>query len=123
MRKILPQLIAIAVLSGAFVGRYLFDFSDMSYLDFLGNKYVLNFALISTAIAVGSFVRNFLITLACASFALLVYCLVFIFESKEVVTSLFFAIYTVFVGVAALANLTRITSERLIGKEAFFKSN
>lgn len=107
MGKILPQLIAIAVLAGVYAGRHFFDFSEMSYLDFLGNKYVLNFALISTAIAVGYFVRNYLITLACASFALLVYCLTFIFESKEVVTSLFFAIYTVFVGVAAVVNLVR----------------
>lgn len=107
MRKLLPQLVAIAVLAGVYTGRYLFEFSEMSYLDFLVNKYVLNFVLIGTAIAVGYFVRSYLITLACASFALLVYCLAFVFESKEVVTSLFFAIYTVFVGVAAAVNLVR----------------
>ena len=107
MRKLLPQLVAIAVLAGVYTGRYLFEFSEMSYLDFLVNKYVLNFVLIGTAIAVGYFVRSYLITLACASFALLVYCLAFVFESKKVVTSLFFAIYTVFVGVAAAVNLVR----------------
>ena len=57
MRKLILQLIAIAVLAGVYIGRYLFEFSEMSYLDFLGNKYVLNFALISTAIVVGYFVK------------------------------------------------------------------
>lgn len=34
------------------------------------------------------------------------------------VTSLFFAVYTIFVGVAVLANLARIASERLASNGA-----
>lgn len=116
MRKSTPQLIALTIVAGMFLSSRLFEFSEMSYLDLLSHKYVLNIAVIGTALFVGYFVRNYLIMLACASFALLVYSLAFIFESKEAVTSLFFAIYTVFVGFSALANLARIASERLMAK-------
>jgi hypothetical protein len=119
MKKITPQIIALAVLIGAFIGSRLFDFSEMSYLDLLTHKYVLNLIVIGSALVVGYFVRNYLITLAGASFMLLVYCLAFIFESKEVITGFFFAVYTVFLGVAALANLVKLMLiDLLLSKQA-----
>ena len=108
MKKIIPQLITLSVLIGVFLSSRLFEFSEMGYLDLLSHKYVLNLVVIGAALVVGYFVRNYLITLACTSFTLLVYCIAFIFEFKEVITGFFFAVYTVFLGIAALANLARL---------------
>jgi hypothetical protein len=114
MKKIIPQLITLSVLAGVFLSSQVFEFSEMSYLDLLSHKYVLNLVVIGTALVVGYFVRNYLITLACASFTLLVYSLAFIFESKEVITGFFFAVYTVFLGVSALANIFRSITNGLV---------
>ncbi|QWD69614.1 hypothetical protein [Polynucleobacter sp. UB-Siik-W21] len=117
MKKITPQLIALAVLIGTFIGSHLFDFSEMSYLDLLSHKYVLNLVVIGTALVAGYYVKNYLITLAGASFVLLIYCLAFIFESKEVISAFFFAVYTVFLGVAALANIFRSIANGLVANK------
>ena len=123
MKKIAPQLICFIVLLGVFLSNHLFQFSEFSYLDFLSHKYVLNIVVIGLALAVGYFNRNYLITLAGTSFVLMVYLLAFIFEPKEVISALFFAIYTVFLGVAALANLLRIFRDRKLANEYSLRLN
>ena len=122
MKKIIPQLITLSVLIGVFLSSRLFEFSEMGYLDLLSHKYVLNLVVIGAALVVGYFVRNYLITLACTSFTLLVYYLAFIFESKEVISAFFFAVYTVFLGVAALANLFKIYVVRIPNDPACINS-
>ena len=108
MKKFALQLTALIALIGAFLGSHLFEFPEMSYLDFISHKYVLNIVVICLALVIGYYVRNYLITFAGTTFVLLIYCLAFVFESKEVITTFFFAIYTVFLGFAAMANLFKV---------------
>lgn len=90
-----------------FVYSQLFVINEMSYWDFLTYKYVLNIGVAGLAILIGYGIKNYYVVLAGATFALSIYCLVFIFDSKEFFTAFFLAIYTVFLFFATLANLAR----------------
>lgn len=107
MKKHIPHLISLSALLGIFIYSQLFIAAEMSYWDFLTYKYVLNIGVASLGIIIGYGIKNYYITLAGATFALLVYCLVFVFDSKEFFAAFFSAIYTVFLSFATLANLAR----------------
>ena len=107
MKKHLPYIIALGLLLGILIYSQLFIAEEMSYWDFLTYKYVLNIGVAGLGIMIGYGIKNYCITLAGASFALLIYCLVFMFDSREFFTAFFLAMYTVFLGFATLANLVR----------------
>jgi len=79
----------------------------MEYLDLLTNHYVLNVGIVGIAIYVGFIVKNFINIFFVATFALAVYCLVFIFESESFLFHFFFAAYTVFMGFATLGYVAK----------------
>lgn len=107
MKKHIPHIIALIILLGIFIYSQLFIAAEMSYWDFLTYKYVLNIGVGALGITIGYCIKNYFITLAGASFALVVYCMVFIFDSKELFAAFFLAMYTVFLAFATVANLVR----------------
>jgi len=81
---------------------------DLNYWTFITHHMVLNISLASIAIWVGYFVKNYLLLIMAASFALVVFCLALIFSPGGFIMAQFFlAIYTVFLGFSAIANLCR----------------
>ena len=107
MKKHIPHLISLSLLLGIFIYSQLFIATEMSYWDFLTDKYVLNIGVACLGIMIGYGIKNYYITLAATTFALLIYCLAFMFASQEFFTAFFLAMYTVFLGFATLANLVR----------------
>ena len=91
----------------------------MSYWDFLTYEYVLNIGVAGLGIMIGYGIKNYNIILAGATFTLLIYCLVFIFDSKELFAAFFLAIYTVFLGFATLANLSRHFKDWVLARDSF----
>ena len=117
MKKHAPHAIALALLLGIFIYSQLFIATEMSYWDFLTYKYVLNIGVAGLAIMIGYGIKNYYITLAGATFALLIYCLAFMFDSKEFFTAFFLAMYTVFLCFATLANLARHFKDWMLTKD------
>lgn len=118
MRKYLPHFIALSVLLGIFIYSQLFIAADMSYWDFLTYKYVLNIGVAGLGIIIGYGIKNYFITLAGSTFALAIYCFVFLFDSKEFFAAFFLAMYTVFLGFATIANLARHFKDWVLTKDA-----
>ena len=118
MKKFTPHALALSVLLGLFIYSQLFIAAEMSYWDFLTYKYVLNIGVAGLGIIIGYGIKNYYITLAGATFALLIYCLVFIFDSKEFFAAFFLAMYTVFLGFATLANLARHFKDWILTKDS-----
>ena len=107
MKKYIPHSLALGIFLSVFIYSQLFTVDEMTYWDFLTYEYVLNIGVAGLGIVIGYGIKNYYIVLAGATFALLIYCLVFIFDSKELFAAFFLAIYTVFLGFATLANLAR----------------
>jgi len=107
MKKYIPHLIALMLISGMFIYAQLTKTTEMSYWNSLTYKYVLNIGVAIIGIVLGYGIKNYFIILAGATFALTIYCLAFMFDSKEFFATFFLAIYTVFLGFATLANLVR----------------
>lgn len=107
MKKYFLHILCLSLLLGLFIYSELFIAAEMSYWDFLKNKYVLNIGVAGLGIMIGYGIKNYYITLAGATFALFIYCLAFMFDSKEFFTAFFLAMYSVFLGFATLANLVR----------------
>jgi hypothetical protein len=118
MKKYIPHCVALMLMLGLFIYSQLFIAAEMSYWDFLTYKYVLNIGVAGLGIIIGYGIKKYYITLAGATFALLIYCLVFMFESKDVLTVFFLALYTVFLFFATLANLTRHFKDWVLDKKA-----
>ena len=89
----------------------------MSYWDFLTHKYVLNIGVAGLGIIIGYGISNYYITLAGATFALVIYCLAFVFDSKELFMQFFLAMYTVFLAFATVANLARHFKDWILDKK------
>ena len=119
MKKYIPHSIALAIFSSVFIYTQLFIVDEMTYWDFLTYEYVLNIGVAGLGIIVGYAIKNYYITLAGATFALLIYCLVFIFDSKELFAMFFLAMYTVFIGFATMANLARHFKDWLLARDGF----
>jgi hypothetical protein len=117
MKKYIPHLIALMLITGIFIYAQLTKTSEMSYWNFLTYKYVLNIGVALVGIVLGYGIKNYLITLAGATFALAIYCLAFMFDSKEFFATFFLAIYTVFLGFATLANLVRHYKDWVLTQE------
>ena len=117
MKKLLPNFLLLFLLTCVFTYSQIFAISEMSYWDFLTYKYVLNIGVAGLGIIIGYGIKNYYITLAGASFALVIYCLAFMFDSKEFFTAFFLAIYTIFLGFATLANLARHFKDWVLTKE------
>ena len=83
MKKHIAHMTVIGFLLGIFIYSQLFIAAEMSYWEFLTHKYVLNIGVAGLGIIIGYGIYNYYVTLAGATFALLIYCLVFIFDSKE----------------------------------------
>ena len=81
--------------------------SEFSYIEFLTHKLVLSVGVAFAGICTGYLIKNFLLVMLSTTFVLAIYCLAFIFDSKHLFPSFFLAIYTVFLGFAAIANLAR----------------
>jgi ABC-type multidrug transport system permease subunit len=92
--------------------------AEMSFWDFLTYKYVMNIGVAALGIMIGYGIKNYYITLAGASFALVVYCMVFIFDSKEFFAAFFLAMYTVFLAFATIANLVRHFKDWVLDQQA-----
>ncbi|MBU3580394.1 hypothetical protein ICN19_00005 [Polynucleobacter sp. AP-Capit-er-40B-B4] len=107
MKKFIPQAISLVLLLGVFLYSQFFISAEFSYWDFLTYKYVMNIGVAGLGIMIGYGIKNYYITLASATFALVIYCLVFIFDSKEIFAAFFLAMYTVFLAFATAANLAR----------------
>jgi hypothetical protein len=63
-------------------------------------------------------VKTYYITLASATFELLIHCLAFTFDSKEFFTAFLLAMNTVFVAFATLANLIRHFKDWILAKDS-----
>lgn len=120
MKKHIPHAVALASLLGIFIYSQLFMAAEMSYWDFLTDKYVLNIGVAGLGVMIGYGIKNYYITLAGATFALLIYCLVFMFDSKEFFTAFFLAMYTVFLAFATVANLARHFKDWILNKDGAF---
>jgi ABC-type multidrug transport system permease subunit len=119
MKKYITHGVALTIFLGIFLYSQLFIADEMSYWDFLTYEYVLNIGVVGLGIIIGYGIKNYYIILAGATFTLLIYCLVFIFDSKELFTAFFLAIYTVFLGFATLANLSRHFKDWVLARDSF----
>lgn len=118
MKKFIPHFISLSLILGAFLYSQLFVATEMSYWDFLTYKYILNIGVAGLGILIGYWIKNYYVTLAGSTFALVIYCLAFMFDSKEIFTAFFLAMYTVFLGFAIIANLARHFKDWVLKKEA-----
>ena len=117
MKKFNPHIASLSILLGIFIYSQLFIAAEMTYWDFLSYKYVLNIGVAGLGIMIGYGIKNYYITLAGTTFALAIYCLAFMFDSKGFFTFFFLAMYTVFLGFATLANLARHFKDWLLANE------
>lgn len=117
MKKTIPHTLALSILLGIFIFSQLYTASEMSYWHFLTYEYVLNIGVAGLGVMIGYGIKNYYIILAGSTFALLIYCLVFLFDSPEFFAAFFLAIYTVFLGFATIANLARNFKDWLLTKE------
>ena len=117
MKQFIPHIAALPILLGIFIYSQIYIAAEMSFWDLLTYKYVLNIGVAGLGVIIGYGIKNFYVTLAGSTFALLIYCLAFMFESKEFFASFFLAVYTVFLGFAAVANLARCFKDWLLDKE------
>ena len=118
MKKHIPHSIVLGLLLGIFIYSQLYIAAEMSYWDLLTYKYVLNIGVAGLGIMIGYGIKNYYITLAGATFALVIYCFAFMFDSKEFFTAFFLAMYTVFLGFATLANLARHFKDWVLTKDS-----
>lgn len=107
IRQYQIQLIVLFALLWIFIYSKINAPTEMSYWDFLTYKYVLNIVVAGLGLVIGYGIKNYYVTIAGATFALLIYCFAFMFDSKEVFTAFFLAVYTVFMGFATVSNLAR----------------
>jgi hypothetical protein len=103
--KYIPHLILIAILLALIFFRESFVGTEMSYWNFLTYKYVLNIGVATIGIISGYLIKNYYIVVGGATFALIIYCLAFLFETHGYITPFLLAIYTVFLAFATIANL------------------
>jgi hypothetical protein len=118
MKKYTIHFLVLSLLIGIFLYGQLLVFAEMSYWDFLTYKYVLNIGVAGLGIMIGYGIKNYYITLAGTTFALVIYCLAFMFDSKEFFAAFFLAIYTVFLGFATIANLVRHFRDWLLARDS-----
>ena len=108
MKKITSNFIVLIGLVFIIFSYSLYSSDDINYWKFITHNMVLNVGLVTIAIAIGYFVKNYLLLILGASFSLAVFCLALIFSPGGLMLSQFFlAIYTVFLGFSAVANLCR----------------
>jgi len=106
--KFVPNYFVLALILLLMVLASEVSLGDLSYWKFITHNMVLNVGLATIAIAVGYFVKNYLLLILGASFSLAIFCLALIFSPGGLMLSQFFlAIYTVFLGFSAVANLCR----------------
>ena len=117
MKKYIPHAITLAIFLSIFIYVERNIVTEMSYWDFLTYRYILNVSVAGFGILIGYWIKNYYIILAGATFALVIYCLAFMFDSKEFFAAFFLAMYTVFLGFATVANLTRHFKDWVLAKE------
>jgi hypothetical protein len=80
----------------------------LNYWGLLSHKLVLNIGVATVAIIAGYFIKNYLLLLLGASFALAIYSLVLMSTPEsDLLIQFFLAIYTVFLAFSVAANLFR----------------
>ena len=119
MKKYIPHSLALAIFLSVFIYGQLFIVADMSYWTFLTYKYVLNIGVAGLGIIIGYVIKNYYVVVIGTTFTLATYCLAFLFETQGFIAPFLFAMYTVFLGFATLANLARHFKDWVLAKDGF----
>jgi len=108
LKKLIPNFIVLAFLILLLLVRQPANSDTPNYWFFLTHHMVLSAPLIIISIVAGFFIRNYLFTLAGASFILAIYLMAFLTERNGIdFNQFFFAMYTIFIGCSVVANIFR----------------
>ena len=108
MKKITSNLLTIITLIFIAILYSQHSPDELNYWRFISHNLVLNVDLAFISIAVGFFVKNYLLVMLGAGFSLAMYCLVLLFSPDAgILIQFFLAIFTVFLAFSVISNLCR----------------